>query len=986
MKRLILFLGICLLCISIQAQTGNKDVATWLTQQKANKTLKRISVFKGTAASLRSDKLRKTVSDFHLVNLDRNAIKNTRRTNDDLLELDIPISANKQVRLHLAKAQILSDDFKLSAASGKAYPSSLMGVHYRGTVDGEAGTFASISFFDGEMMGMISTKTGNYIIGELEDDSKRYIIYNDKNLRGSPEGSCGTPDHDVPHFEENTGLSERRALGDVCKIVKLYWEADNGLFIDKGTMAESASYIAGAFNQMAALYQNDGIIVQLSGTLIWDTADPYGSTSSSAALNSFQARWNGQGNAFNGDLAHLVALDPGGLGGLAYRGVLCVPASAYAYSDITNSFSSVPTYSWTIELLAHEIGHNLGSRHTHACAWNGNNTPIDDCGSQYYVTNGVDDDMDLTTDELDEATEAAACFDNVDNTIPTTGTIMSYCHLISGVGIDFNNGFGTQPKAVIQAAINGAACLDNTISLTTTKTDICASGAGMIDLTVSGIGTPGYSYAWSPGGATSQDLISISDEGTYSVLVTDANNCTNTTNVELVIPPVPGNGDNSLQCSTADFDVALATTGMSLGTDEVVGWWVTGTNPISSSVNNQITLDKGLPSSAGGTILGASPNVVFESTSGSSLDLSVAYDDLVEGQIYYATPFVSAKKAGISERNCSRTFNSSGVTVGATPGAWVFSSAVSCAADGRPSPPDFTIDVNVTTYAGAANQLTILFRAVGCSGSPFIADFGNAGTGTYTFTQADFPTGTDPTGGFCILLYDQTQPATNSIAFNAAVDITYAAIPEVTFPSVSYTSCLFGTAIPFSVDNTCVVPVELRSFTAVKNKNQVDLKWITSSERNADFFEVQRSTNGIDFDPIGQVDAAGNSSREIRYDFIDKNPLPGNNFYRLMQVDQDRKIDFSKIREVLFTKKGIVSIYPIPVNGDAFILKYDSHNREDINVNLYDVAGKLISRDRIEVERGLNEIQIGAERLPEGIYLLQVIQGETIQTKQFIRA
>ncbi|MBK8920866.1 MAG: hypothetical protein IPM81_05065 [Saprospirales bacterium] len=116
---------------------------------------------------------------------------------------------------------------------------------------------------------------------------------------------------------------------------------------------------------------------------------------------------------------------------------MCYALACYGvgYSGINTTYSNVPTYSWTVEVVTHEIGHNLGSQHTHACAWNGNNTAIDGCGP------------------------AAGYSEGCNAALPTAGTIMSYCHLVSGVGIDLNLGFGPQPGDRIRNEVYNAACL-----------------------------------------------------------------------------------------------------------------------------------------------------------------------------------------------------------------------------------------------------------------------------------------------------------------------------------------------------------------------------------------------------------------------------------------------------------------------------------------------------------------------------------------------
>ena len=217
------------------------------------------------------------------------------------------------------------------------------------------------------------------------------------------------------------------------------------LFQNKGSVEATATYIESFFNQVAVLYTAENINTVISFINVWDTNDPFGGTNSGDIIDAFQ-RYILQGAALNGDLGHLVAMDPGGLGGVARNiGVLCVNDDGrLAYSDIASSFTDVPTYSWTVQVFTHEMGHNLGSPHTHGCYWNGNGTQIDDCGNVGQQT-----------------PEGAGCFNPASPNIPSFaegGTIMSYCHL-SFVGINFANGFGDQPGDLIRVYYNGAPCL-----------------------------------------------------------------------------------------------------------------------------------------------------------------------------------------------------------------------------------------------------------------------------------------------------------------------------------------------------------------------------------------------------------------------------------------------------------------------------------------------------------------------------------------------
>lgn len=120
---------------------------------------------------------------------------------------------------------------------------------------------------------------------------------------------------------------------------------------------------------------------------------------------------------------------------------------------IHNNYQSVPNYSWSVQVIAHEFGHLFGSRHTHACVWNGNNTAIDGCDP-----NGTEGGCPVPG-------------------IPSGGgTIMSYCHL-QAVGINFILGFRPQPGNVIRNSVAGILCTNSIDNYFEILTDPYLTGA-----------------------------------------------------------------------------------------------------------------------------------------------------------------------------------------------------------------------------------------------------------------------------------------------------------------------------------------------------------------------------------------------------------------------------------------------------------------------------------------------------------------------------
>lgn len=377
-----------------------------------------------------------------------------RRTLDDVIarkletmRFALPMD-NGTVELDLERADIFTDDFSVvTASTGQPFPYD-QGLHYRGSIAGDPSSLVALSVYKEEIMGFVSRADGDYTLGRLEGDAEgTHILYRKQDMQDPPVSNCDTED-------DGHGYSAEELLpsGDnrTVNCVRFYWEVNYDIFQGKGSVTNATNYVTGLFNQSAILYNNDGISVQLSQVYVWDVPSPYTGTSTGTLLDQFGA----YRTSFNGNLAHLLGYAGGG--GVAYVNTICSPnaANRMAYSDIGSSYSNVPTYSWSVEVVTHEQGHNLGSRHTHACAWNGNNTRIDGCGPAAGYNEG--------------SCAAAA--------LPPSGggTIMSYCHLVSGVGIGFANGFGPQPTTLIVNKINTASCL------TACSTGTCNAPAGLV--------------------------------------------------------------------------------------------------------------------------------------------------------------------------------------------------------------------------------------------------------------------------------------------------------------------------------------------------------------------------------------------------------------------------------------------------------------------------------------------------------------------------
>jgi hypothetical protein len=162
---------------------------------------------------------------------------------------------------------------------------------------------------------------------------------------------------------------------------------------------------------------------------------------------------------------------------------------------------------------------------------------------------------------------------------------------------------------------------------------------------------------------------------------------------------------------------------------------------------------------------------------------------------------------------------------------------------------------------------------------------------------------------------------------------------------VSYTACLDLT-----------LPIELISFSAIPLEKEVQLNWSTASETNNDYFTIERSTNGIDFEEIENLAGAGNSSVILDYSAIDKNPILGTSYYRLKQTDFNGDFSYSDIVSVQFegTKPNNIRLFPNPNNGQLLNISLNSARDESIQLKVYSIFGTDVFSKELEVNKGLN--------------------------------
>ncbi len=181
---------------------------------------------------------------------------------------------------------------------------------------------------------------------------------------------------------------------------------------------------------------------------------------------------------------------------------------------------------------------------------------------------------------------------------------------------------------------------------------------------------------------------------------------------------------------------------------------------------------------------------------------------------------------------------------------------------------------------------------------------------------------------------------------------------------------------------SAALPIELLSFTAVATNKNVQINWSTASEINNDYFNIERSSDGINFASISQINGAGNSTQILRYALVDDAPLSRTSYYRLKQTDFDGKKSYSSIVSVRFNNSNFSNfdIYPNPFSGEttfqtteklnnATLIVYNGYGREVKQIT--NISGQTFKMHR--------------EDLSNGLYFVNLVQdGKMVATSKIV--
>ncbi|MEZ4910382.1 MAG: SdrD B-like domain-containing protein [Saprospiraceae bacterium] len=281
--------------------------------------------------------------------------------------------------------------------------------------------------------------------------------------------------------------------------------------------------------------------------------------------------------------------------------------------------------------------------------------------------------------------------------------------------------------------------------------------------------------------------------------------------------------------------------------------------------------------------------------------------------------------------------------------------------------------VTVFLYNGAGNLLAT--TTTNADGTYF---FGGLSDGTY-YVQFSLPSS----------YLGATYQDMGSTETDSDIDLVNFTSPIITIntsassdnnsDSVNGTDEYTGYAHYTNIDagfTNAILPVEWAKFEVNSKECHNILSWSTYSESNADFFEIQRSDNGIEFNAIGKIKANGNSSVLQSYLFEDTELLNVIALYRIRQVDLDGKYTFSEIAKApkCDCLKRTANVFPNPIKGNVLHILLSRHlPNGQYTFLVKDILGNNVFLENRTYSSIVNEIEIHTDDLQSGIYFIHIL-------------
>lgn len=292
--------------------------------------------------------------------------------------------------------------------------------------------------------------------------------------------------------------------------------------------------------------------------------------------------------------------------------------------------------------------------------------------------------------------------------------------------------------------------------------------------------------------------------------------------------------------------------------------------------------------------------------------------------------------------------------------------------------------VNAATYSNIVSQIvvnnnngTITISFVVCS---------NTSNGEGIGVEANYNTNTFQRS------VDNLTFLSNGNTYNGGAGSHFSV--QITLPSSAINICFQSFASPFgSVNNGnsfsgfgAILPVSFGKISASKSGRTVKLQWEVFSEQNHDYYEGQRSDDGISWASFATVKTLKERSKVKIYETLNIKPIIGINYYSIKQVDLDGTVSYCKITSTYFDEsQNDLVVFPNPMIDSKVEVIFDSENASKIII--FDQLGRKILEKSIQPTESKTKVEVSFESQPAGLYLIGLlnIDGKMIAKKQVVK-
>jgi hypothetical protein len=184
------------------------------------------------------------------------------------------------------------------------------------------------------------------------------------------------------------------------------------------------------------------------------------------------------------------------------------------------------------------------------------------------------------------------------------------------------------------------------------------------------------------------------------------------------------------------------------------------------------------------------------------------------------------------------------------------------------------------------------------------------------------------------------------------------------------------------------LPISLTSFNIIQKENAVEIKWETISEKNNDYFIVEKTKDGINYEFVSKIKAAGNHNGILHYETEDFRPYDGLSYYRLLQIDRDGKQISYPLQSISFKNKEVLDfqVYPNPISkkDDLHIEIKDQLNQE-ASITILNILGQPLKIENRNLKNQNEIINLNLDsELSNGIYIVQIKVNDSLYSKKIV--